>query len=107
MSIQQLSVHTLLEWINEKKPFILLDVREDHEVAYAHIPGHQHIPMHLLPIRHHELEDDKPIVVYCHHGMRSYQSGLYLHHLGFEDVFNLEGGIDAWSLNIDPTVPRY
>lgn len=105
--IQQISVQTLKQWLDEGKDFTLLDVREDNEVAFASIAGHQHIPMHLIPIRHTEIDDSKPLVIYCHHGMRSYQTGLYLANMGFDDIFNVQGGIDAWSVEIDPSVPRY
>lgn len=105
--VKQISVQTLKQWLDEGKDFTLLDVREDNEVAFAHIKGHQHIPMHLIPIRHAEIDDSKPLVIYCHHGMRSFQTGLYLNDMGFEEIFNLEGGIDAWSREIDSTIPRY
>lgn len=106
-TIQHLTVQTLKQWRDEGKDFTLLDVRQDDEVAYANIKGHQHIPMHLIPIRHAEICDDKPLVIYCHHGMRSYQVGLFLANMGFEDVYNLQGGIDAWSKEIDSSVPLY
>ena len=107
MGVQTLSVTELKTWRDEGKDFVLLDVREDGEVAYANIEGHTHIAMILIPLRHNELPDDKPIVVYCHHGMRSMQVSLFLEHAGFTDVYNLSGGIEAWSAEIDPSVPRY
>ena len=107
MAVQTLSVTELKTWRDEGKDFVLLDVREDGEVAYANIEGHTHIAMNLIPLRHNELPDDKPIVVYCHHGMRSMQVALFLEHAGFTDVYNLSGGIEAWSAEIDPSVPRY
>ncbi|NOL49683.1 rhodanese-like domain-containing protein [Pelistega europaea] len=105
--IQQITVQTLKQWLDEGRDITLLDVREDNEVAFANIPGHLHIPMHLIPIRHAEIDDSKPLVIYCHHGMRSLQTGLYLTEVGFEDVYNVQGGIDAWSTEIDTSVPRY
>ena len=107
MSVQSLNVAELKAWRDEGKDLVLLDVREDGEVAYANIAGHTHIPMNLIPLRHNELPDDTPIVVYCHHGMRSMQVALFLEHTGFSDVYNLSGGIDAWSAQIDPSVARY
>lgn len=86
---------------------ILLDVREDDEVALCHISGSLHIPMNLIPLRNNELPDDVPIVVYCHHGIRSMNVARYLEHLGFDNLYNLSGGIDAWSQQIDPNVARY
>ena len=107
MGVQTLSVSEFKAWRDDNKAYVLLDVREDGEVAYANIEGHTHIAMNLIPLRHNELPDDKPIVVYCHHGMRSMQVALFLEHAGFSDVYNLSGGIEAWSVQIDPSVPRY
>ncbi len=107
MSIPQLSPAELKQWLAEGKPLTLLDVREEEEVAFCALPDHTHIPMNLIPLRHNELPDGEPIVVYCHHGMRSLYSAMYLAEAGFEEVYNLQGGIDAWSQQIDPSVPRY
>ena len=107
MGVQTLSVSEFKTWRDDNKACVLLDVREDGEVAYANIDGHTHIAMNLIPLRHNELPDDKPIVVYCHHGMRSMQVALFLEHAGFSDVYNLSGGIEAWSVQIDPSVARY
>ena len=63
--------------------------------------------MNLIPLRHNELPDDVPIIVYCHHGIRSLNVARYLAHVGFENVANLQGGIDAWARQIDPSLPRY
>ncbi|MGC0153340.1 rhodanese-like domain-containing protein [Chromobacterium vaccinii] len=86
---------------------LLLDVREGWEVQLAHIAGSVHIPMNLIPIRNGELPDDTVIVAICHHGMRSAQVALFLQNAGFEQVLNLQGGIDAWSVQVDPSVARY
>ena len=107
MGVQTLSVGEFKAWRDDNKACVLLDVREDGEVAIANIEGHTHIAMNLIPLRHNELPDDKPIVVYCHHGMRSMQVALFLEHAGFSDVYNLSGGIEAWSVQIDPNVARY
>lgn len=107
MGVQTLSVTELKAWRDAGKDFILLDVREDGEVAHANIDGHTHIAMNLIPLRHNELPDDQAIVVYCHHGMRSMQVAMFLEHAGFGDLYNLTGGIDAWSVQIDPHLPRY
>ncbi|KLT72029.1 sulfurtransferase [Neisseria arctica] len=107
MSIPQLSPTELKQWLDEGRKIILLDVREDEEVAFCALPGHTHIPMNMLPLRQNELPDGLPIVVYCHHGMRSLYSAMYLAEAGFESLYNLQGGIDAWSQQIDPNTPRY
>lgn len=85
----------------------LLDVREDDELATAAIAGAHHIPMDDVPDRLSELRRDEDIVVMCHHGGRSAKVTAYLRGQGFTSVANLEGGIDAWSLHVDPSVPRY
>ena len=92
---------------------LLLDVREPWEVQLASIGASAAgtpvlaIPMREVPGRLDEIGRKRTIVCICHHGLRSLQVALYLEQQGFEDVINLEGGIDAWSDEIDPSVPRY
>jgi rhodanese-related sulfurtransferase len=85
----------------------LLDVREPWEVQTAAMPGAVHIPMREIMQRVDELEADAPWVCVCHHGARSMQVAMFLKSRGFATVYNLTGGIDAWSRQIDPTVPLY
>ena len=90
---------------------VLLDVREAWEVQTARLdlPGVTtlHIPMGTLPARLHELPRSQPILGLCHLGARSLQCVAFLQRQGFADVYNLAGGIDAWSREVDATVPRY
>jgi len=90
---------------------LLLDVREDWELALATIrpEGAQlcHVPMGQLIERLGELPTQRPIVCLCHHGARSQQVAAFLEHQGFEQVFNLSGGIDAWATQVDPSIARY
>ena len=87
---------------------MLLDVREPWEVATASIEGATVIPMNEIPSRAHaELDPDKPIVVMCHHGVRSLSVTMWLRNQGFDEAQSLIGGIDHWSRVIDPSVPRY
>jgi rhodanese-related sulfurtransferase len=86
---------------------VLLDVREHAELSLAAVPGALHIPMREVPMRLQDLARDRPIVVLCHSGRRSYMVADYLRGQGFADVFNLKGGIDAWSTQLDSRVPRY
>jgi rhodanese-related sulfurtransferase len=85
----------------------LLDVREPHEFGLAAVAGALHIPMGDIVGRLNELDRDKTIVVMCHSGVRSMAVARYLQGEGFARVFNLAGGIDAWSREVDPTVPTY
>jgi len=89
----------------------LLDVREPWEVAHAAltIDGVETLalPMNEIPGRLDELDAARPIVCICHHGARSAQVVAFLERQGFESVYNLVGGIDAWSREVDPSVPRY
>lgn len=90
---------------------LLLDVREDWELATAaiHIDGvaERHIPMGRIPEQFTELDPTQPIVCICHHGLRSAQVGGFLERQGFSAIYNLAGGIDAWSEQVDSAVPRY
>ncbi|MDO4997245.1 MAG: rhodanese-like domain-containing protein [Neisseria sp.] len=107
MTIPQLNPKQVQQLLTERDDVVLLDVREDDEVALCSLPNHVHIPMNLIPLRHNELPDDKLIIVYCHHGMRSLQTAMFLQHVGFDDVTNLQGGIEAWAVQLDPKMPRY
>jgi rhodanese-related sulfurtransferase len=86
----------------------LIDVREPWEFETAHIADSVLMPMGDVPARaHQELDPDERLVVVCHHGMRSMNVAVWLRNQGFEQAQSLMGGIDAWSAEVDPTVPRY
>lgn len=84
-----------------------LDVREAWEHAVCHIAGALHIPMGEIPTRLSEIPQDRPLIVVCHHGMRSRQVAEFLLARGFGDVANLDGGIDAWARTVDTELERY
>lgn len=105
--MKQMSVKELHQRREAGEQIILLDVREQNEVDYCRIAGAIHIPMNQVPARMNELHPQDTIVVHCHKGGRSMQVCHFLERHGYKDVSNLEGGITAWSLQIDPTVPRY
>ena len=86
---------------------VLIDVRSADELALARLDGARHLPMSELPQRFGELDPQAPIAVLCHHGARSEMVARFLEKNGFSDVANVAGGIDAWSTNIDSSVPRY
>jgi len=86
----------------------LVDVREQMEVDYCRLPGSVHIPLGEVPRRAAEINPAGPVVLICHHGVRSAQALGYLQHrLGYQNLLNLKGGIDAWSRDVDPSVPVY
>ena len=85
----------------------VIDVREPLELELAKLPGAKHVPLGTLPDRIGELDRDVPLVVVCHHGIRSAAACAWLVREGFSNVTNLSGGIDAWSTDVDPDVPRY
>lgn len=93
--------------LDQGEGVLLLDVREPWEVAVAKIDGSQHIPLGEIGSRFTEIDLATPVVCYCHMGVRSLQATLFLQQRGFQNVRNLAGGIDAWSVQVDPTVPRY
>jgi len=97
------------EMVSEPDRCLLLDCRRDDEVATAKIEGAVHIPMEEIGARADEIEDweEKPVVVYCHTGRRSLRVATLLKQMGFEDVRSMAGGIELWSLDIDPSIPRY
>ena len=86
---------------------VFVDVRRPDEVKAAKIKGTLHIPLHQLEARLTELPKDKQIIFHCHHGNRSRFATIMLLCNGFTDVKNMVGGIDAWSREIDSSVPRY
>lgn len=86
---------------------VLVDVREPHELAIARFPNALHVPMRQVPDRMHELPRDRAVVLACHVGSRSQRVLEFLKQQGFTRLRNLTGGIDAWSRDVDPNVPRY
>jgi len=103
----QITPTEVAQQLKAGRPLVLVDVREPAELALASIPNARHIPMNDIPARMHELDANAEIVVFCHHGMRSANVAEFLAQQGFTNVVNLTGGIDAWSLSVDPGVPRY
>jgi rhodanese-related sulfurtransferase len=86
----------------------LIDVREPSEFQLARIEGAELIPMRTVPAELQSLDSgDAPLIVICHHGIRSLQVAQWLREQGVEDCHSMQGGLDRWSLEIDSTVPRY
>ena len=107
--IRQLKVQELSALLAANEPVYLLDVRQQWEHDLAVLPNSTLIPLDQLPHRGDEVQPptDALVVVYCHHGIRSLSGAAILQRFGFENVASLAGGVDAWSLEIDPKVPRY
>ena len=110
--MQQISVRELADWLaaasrNERSKPLMVDVREPWEVDICRIEGALTLPMAAVPSRLQELDPDAETVVICHHGVRSFQVALFLERNGFSSVLNLTGGIDAWSREVDPSMPKY
>jgi len=97
----------LKKLLDDKKGITLIDVREDWEYETARIAGARLLPLGQLPYHLQDLDSNAEIIVYCHHGMRSMNAAQFLTLQGFKNVKSLRGGIDQWSLEVDPQVPRY
>jgi adenylyltransferase/sulfurtransferase len=87
--------------------FLLIDVREPWEAEVASIPGGVLIPTYELANRTSEIPKNKETILYCHTGSRSMMAAFFLRRLGYTHIKNLSGGIDGWSVEVDPSVPRY
>jgi rhodanese-related sulfurtransferase len=112
--IDQITPNQLAQWGQhhaDAGTVLVLDVREPWELQTASIKpagvDFLHIPMNLIPARLTELDRSRPVACLCHHGGRSMQVAAFLAQQGFECVANIAGGIDAWSAQVDPSVPRY
>jgi adenylyltransferase/sulfurtransferase len=107
--VRQINVRQLAGRLADGQPVYLLDVRQPQEHDVAKLPHSHLIPLDDLINRTTEIRppDDALLVVYCHHGIRSLSGAAILEQHGFPNVVSLAGGIDAWSVHIDPNVPRY
>ena len=111
--IEQVRPGDFASWLqrHEAARPVVLDVREPLELQLARLQPRGfdlvHIPMYDIPARLSELDPDQPVACLCHHGVRSQQVAMYLARQGFGEVANVAGGIDAWSAQVDPDIPRY
>jgi adenylyltransferase/sulfurtransferase len=106
----EVSVQDVLQRLSAGEKLHLIDVREPHEFAIAKIEGASLVPMRQVPGELPELTtraDEAPLIVFCHHGMRSLNVVNWLREQGVENCASMAGGIDAWSTQADPSVPRY
>ena len=112
--IDQIQPSQLPDWISSKSASgntVVLDVREPYEVQTACVTANGFelvtLPMGSIVEKLSELDKDRPIACLCHHGSRSIQVAAYLSSQGFTHLANIEGGIHAWSSQVDPNVPTY
>jgi|TARA_Y100000748_G_scaffold301185_2_gene300979 rhodanese-related sulfurtransferase len=104
--VDQISVIDFSKVMNSSNDWVLLDVRTDEEFHLVNLGG-IHIPLNELPQKFTQLDQNKKIYCLCHHGVRSDSAAIFLKSEGFANVYNIVGGIDAWSLYVDDTVLRY
>ena len=104
--IPQITAKELQRRIDADEQVYILDVREPWEHKVAQIGG-KLIPMNEIPQRLSEIDREREIIVQCHHGIRSQRVAEFLQQSAFPRVVNLVGGIDAWSREVDPSVPKY
>src|SRR5262249_51074610 len=107
MGVPAMTVQELKRKMDAGDAFVLVDVREPHEIAISQLPGSVKIPLGSLPSSVNTLSTADDIVVHCRTGARSARAVQFLLDSGFRNVWNLTGGIDRWAVEIDPTVPRY
>ncbi|HEX4546445.1 MAG TPA: rhodanese-like domain-containing protein [Candidatus Acidoferrum sp.] len=93
--------------IDRGEKLVLVDVREAWEYEVCRIEGARHVPLGSLAASLETLPDVDEVICYCHHGMRSLDAAAWLRFQGFEKAKSLAGGIERWSVEVDPTVPRY
>ena len=111
--IEQVRTSQLSSWIQSHgSDGSVLDVREPVELQVASVKADSgfelvHIPMNEIPGRLGQLDPGRAVAVLCHHGNRSMRVAMFLQANGFETVANIAGGIDAWTQELDPSVPRY
>ena len=108
MSIfKSLSVQDLKRKLDCNEDFTLIDIRENQELEICKLKEAVHIPMGSIPIRLNEIDFKKPVVIMCKSGGRSAQICQFLNQQGYFDVYNLDGGIMSWALEIDSTIATY
>jgi adenylyltransferase/sulfurtransferase len=105
--VQTIAALELAQLRANGRSIALIDVREQWEWNVGHIADATLIPMGQLPTRVASLDPNADTVLYCHRGARSQAAAEWLLSLGFRRVYNLSGGIDAWSASVDPDIPRY
>jgi len=105
--VGEMSAREATSLIYKKAPLAILDVREDWELKVGVIPNSLRLNSELLDQILQTWDKDKPLLLYCHFGVRSLDAASFLADHGFKNVYILKGGIDSWSTEVDPSIPRY
>jgi len=103
----QVTPKEVKERLDRGEKLLLVDVREPHEHALCRIEGALLIPMGTIPAHLQKLDVDEDVICFCHHGIRSLTGAAILEQAGHSAVYSLAGGIDRWSVEIDPNISRY
>lgn len=107
MAELEITAAELKQRLDAGEKLLLIDVREPWEHQLCRIEGARLIPMQTIPANLQSIDVEEPVICYCHHGMRSLDVAVWLQRQGVESARSLAGGIDKWSAEIDPKVPRY
>ncbi|NDC25212.1 MAG: sulfurtransferase [Proteobacteria bacterium] len=105
--VKEITAIEAQELIAQNPELAVLDVRENWEHHYGSLPRSQALDRSLLDSILEDWKKDRPILIYCHFGVRSMDASNYFSEEGFDSVYTIRGGIDAWSVQVDPTLPRY
>ncbi len=105
MFVKQIEPQELAQWLEDEQPPILIDVRTPQEMAQAAIPNGKPLPLNTLPLRFEEVPRNEKVVFYCRTGARSAQACMYLIQQGYNNVYNLYGGIMSWAHHGLPIEP--
>jgi rhodanese-related sulfurtransferase len=103
----QISAKEVSERVARGDKLLLVDVREQWEYDLCRIAGAKLIPLGTLPANLNTLLDADEVICYCHHGIRSLDAAVWLRQQGVESAKSMAGGIERWSVEVDPNVPRY
>jgi adenylyltransferase/sulfurtransferase len=107
MDDMQISAKEVNERVRRGDKLLLIDVREPWEYDLVKIPGAKLIPLGTLPANLNALLDADEVICYCHHGIRSLDAAVWLRQQGVASAKSMAGGIERWSVEVDPQVPRY
>jgi rhodanese-related sulfurtransferase len=102
-NIQEIDSLECARWMEERRELAIIDVRTPREVQAGTVPGARHVPLHTLPMQLDGIDRDRPVVLVCRTGARSGQACAFLAGQGFDNVYNLRGGIMDWVRHGLPT----